>query len=109
MLRVGGIGHKPPPIEVSQHLEWVPLHRRVMEHWPELLRLELLDAVVVKQASLEAPLPGQAAQAGKAAQSDGHWLLKPLPPSLAGGSALIDRNDPVVVAVLASYTSLMRW
>ena len=93
VLRVGGAGIQPPSHPGWQGVEWVPLHRRTMEHWEELLGLELLDAVVVPQAT------------AAAAKADGRWLLKPVQPALAGDSALICRIGPGVHEALAAQ----RW
>lgn len=96
VLRVGGLPSHGDVLRGCRWAEWVRLGRQHMAHWPQLLALELLDAVALEQAACLQDHPTAA-----------DLLLVEVERSISRPLLLACRRDPLVMEITASLSKWM--
>lgn len=95
VLRIGGPPSQEDILQDCNWAEWVNLGRQPMAQWPQLLAMELLDAVVLEKAP---PLEDHTDSAELLLMAVKHSISRPL--------LLAFRHDPLVMPIA---TRLCKW
>ena len=96
VLRIGGPPALGDVLSDCHWAEWVKLARKPLAHWPQLLELELLDAVALEEAHSFEDRAGTA-----------ELVLVEVKRSLSRPMLLACRRDPLVMDIAASLCDWM--